>query len=400
MKLTTKSVAALAMPPGKTETIAFDDSLGGFGLRLRAGGSKNWVYQYKLGSKQRRLTFGTYPALGLEQARKIAAELSARVRLGGDPAGDKAESRAESATTFAAVMRQFLAVRKETLRPRSYAEVERHLTVHAKPLHREPITKIDRRRIAALISGLPGHQFHVFVTLNTFFTWALRQGFVDVNPAAQTNRPPKPTSRERVLSEDELRDVWRALQDDDFGDIVRLLVLTGARRDEIGSLSWAEVNLDSALIALPGDRTKNKKPFDLPLSALALAILRTRQRDDNRGLVFGRGKGGFSGWSTCKRRLDARIAELREAEGKPVMQAWALHDLRRTMSTLMHDKIGVQPHIVEACLNHISGHRGGVAGVYNRAQYREEKRQALNVWGAFVMSLVEGRESNVIPLRA
>jgi integrase len=400
MKFTTNSVAALSLPAGRSETITFDDSLGGFGLRLRAGGSKTWVFQYKLGSKQRRLSFGSFPALGLEQARKIAADLQARVRLGGDPAGDKAASRAESATTFAAVMRQFLAVRKETLRPRSYAEVERHLTVHAKPLHREPITKIDRRRIAALISGLPGHQFHVFVSLNGFFSWAMRQGHVDANPVAQTNRPAKPKARERVLSEDELRDVWRALEDDDFGDIVRLLTLTGARRDEIGSLAWGEIDFEAALIRLASARVKNGRAFDLPLSSPALSVLQAREKLDEREFVFGRGRGGFSGWSACKARLDARIAELREAEGRPAMQPWTLHDLRRTMSTLMHDKIGVLPHIVEACLNHFSGHRSSVAGTYNKAAYASGKQQALNAWGDFVMRNVEGRESNVVPLRA
>lgn len=399
MKFTTRSVAALTLPAGKSESIAFDDSLGGFGLRLRAGGSKSWVYQYKLGSKQRRLTFGTYPALGLEQARKIAADLQARVRLGGDPAGVKAEARAQSATTFAAVMREFLDARRATLRARSFAEVERHLLVHARTLHREPLAKIDRRRIAALIAGLPGHQFHVFVSLNSFFSWAMRQGFVDSNPVAQTARPAKPKARERVLSEDELRDVWRALEDDDFGDIVRLLTLTGARRDEIGSLAWGEIDFEAALIRLPSARVKNGRAFDLPLSAPALSILQAREKLDDREFVFGRGKGGFSGWSACKARLDARIAEMRESEGRSFMAAWSLHDLRRSFSTAAHDRLGILPHIVEACLNHISGHRAGVAGVYNRAQYRDEKRAALNAWADLVMRTVEGRD-NVIPLRA
>jgi integrase len=399
MKFTSRAIAALRLPPGKDEVILFDDALGGFGLRLRSSGASRWVYQYKLGSKQRRLTIGNYPALGLEAARKIAAELAARVRLGGDPAGDKAEARAESAMTFERVAHQFLAARKETLRPRSYAEVERHLAVHAKPLHREPLAKIDRSRIAALIAGLPTNKFHTHASISAFFSWAVREGYVDVNPVMATNKPPKPASRKRTLSEEELRDVWRALEDDDFGDIVRLLALTGARRDEIGSLCWSEVDLEAALVRLPSDRTKNGRPFDLPLGAATLSILRTRQRDEDRDFVFGRGKGGFSGWSACKRRLDARIAALRKAEGKPVMQPWALHDLRRTFSTMAHDKLSVEPHHVEACLNHISGHQGGVAGVYNHALYREQKRQALNAWNDFVMRIVEGRD-NVIPLRA
>ncbi|HEY8214357.1 MAG TPA: integrase arm-type DNA-binding domain-containing protein, partial [Methylocystis sp.] len=395
MKLSTKAVAALRLPPGKSESIVFDDALPGFGVRLRASGAARWIYQFKVGAKQRRLTLGVYPALSVDQARGIASELSARVRLGGDPAAEKAESRAQLAKTFKAVVQKYLDYQKGEMRPRSYREIVRHLNVNAKPLHGETLAKINRTHIANLIAGLPANKFHVHATLSAFFTWAMREGLIDVNPVAQTHRPPKPESRERVLAQDEIRDVWRALEDDDFGDIVRLLVLSGTRRDEIGALQWQEVDLDAALISLPGDRTKNKKPFDLPLSSAALSVLRGRERDDDRDFVFGRGRGGFSGWSACKARLDVRIAELREAEGRPPMAAWTLHDLRRTFSTMAHDKLKIQPHVVEACLNHFSGHRASVAGVYNRAQYREEKRQALAKWGDFIAGVVEGRD-NVI----
>jgi integrase len=400
MKFTAKAVAAFALPAGKAERIVFDEHIGGFGLRLRAGGSKIWIFQYKLGAKQRRLSFGSYPSMGLDQARRTASDLQAQVRLGRDPSADKSEARAQSATTFKAVAQKYLDRQKSELRPRSYREIVRHLNVNARPLHSEPLAKIDRRRIAELISGLPSNKFHVHATLNAFFSWAMREGLVDANPVMATNKPPKPMSRERTLSEGELRDVWRALQSDDYGDILRLLILTGARRDEIGSLAWSEVNLDNALISLPSERTKNKRPFDLPLSAPALSVLKAREKLDHREFVFGRGESGFSGWSACKRRLDARIAELRESEGKPAMQPWALHDLRRSFSTTAHDKLKIQPHIVEATLNHISVHKSGVAGTYNRALYREEKRAALATWGDFVMSMVEARESNVVPLRA
>jgi integrase len=272
--------------------------------------------------------------------------------------------------------------------------------VHARPLHKEPVAKVGRRAVAALLSALPANARHVHASLNAFFSWAMREGLVDANPVAFTNKPSKAIARERTLTGDELCDVWRALGDDDYGDILRLLTLTGARRDEIGSLEWSEVDLDGALVSLPSTRVKNGRPFDLPLSGAALAVLRGRARHDGRDFVFGRGKGGFSGWSACKARLDARIAELRRAEGKPPMRPWVLHDLRRTMSTLMYDQLNIQPHVVEAVLNHISGHQGGVAGTYNRARYSTEKARALDRWAAHVMALVEGREDNVVTLRA
>ncbi len=399
MKFTAKAIASLALPAGKADQIIFDDDLGGFGLRLRAT-SKNWIFQYKLGNKQRRLTFGSFPAMGLEQARKAASELHARVRLGGDPAADKFEARAQTAETVEAVMRRFLQRQSARLRPRSYEEVERHLLSHARALHGEPIAKVDRRAVAALLSALPANARHVHASLNAFFSWAVREGLVDANPVAFTNKPSKAVARERTLADDELRDIWRALEDDDYGDILRVLILCGARRDEVGSLAWSEVDVEGALVSLPSGRTKNGRPFDLPLSRPALAVLQGRDRREDRDFVFGRGEGGFSGWSACKARLGARIADLRNEENKPPMQPWVLHDLRRTMSTVMHDRLNIQPHVVEAVLNHISGHQGGVAGVYNRARYATEKRRALDVWGEYVMSVVEGRSSNVVPLRA
>jgi integrase len=137
----------------------------------------------------------------------------------------------------------------------------------------------------------------------------MREGLVDANPVAFTNKPSKAVARERILAGDELRDIWRTLGDDDYGDILRLLTLTGARRDEIGSLAWPEVVLDGALISLPSARVKNGRPFDLPLSGAALAVLQGRARCDGRDFVFGRGKSGFSGWSACKARL-ARLHQL------------------------------------------------------------------------------------------
>ena len=156
MKFTVGTIASLTLPAGKSDAIFFDDDVGGFGLRLRAAGSKNWIFQYKLGDKQRRLSFGTFPAMGLEQARKAASELHARVRLGGDPAADKFKARAQVAETVEAVIRRFLQRQKQHLRPRSYGEVERHLLVHARSRHKEPIAKVDppRRRDPAI--GIAG----------------------------------------------------------------------------------------------------------------------------------------------------------------------------------------------------------------------------------------------------
>ena len=176
-----------------------------------------------------------------------------------------------------------------------------------------------------------------------------------------------------------------------FGAIVRLLILTAQRREEIGGLRWSEIT-DEA-IELPATRTKNAQAHTIPLSGPARSIIEALPRRDGREFVFGRGEGGYSGWSRSKARLDERIAEINKR-----LPGWTLHDLRRTAVTMMAE-LGIQPHVIEAVINHISGHKGGVAGIYNKATYSQEKTTALARWAAHVMAIVEGRKSNVTTLR-
>jgi integrase len=230
--------------------------------------------------------------------------------------------------------------------------------MHAKRLHGMQLTAIDRRTVATLLTELatnngPG--------LAAFFSWAMREGLADANPVTGTNRAVTKGARDRVLIDDELRLIWNALSISTYGDIVRLLALTGQRRDEIGSLRWQEIDFDKAVISLPPERTKNSRPHDVPLSPAALAILKARPRLAGHEFVFSSAANGFFGWSDCKLALDARIA------GNGAIAPWRLHDLRRTVSTRMRDELAIPPHIVEAVLNHVSGHRSGVAGVYNKA---------------------------------
>jgi integrase len=164
-------------------------------------------------------------------------------------------------------------------------------------------------------------------------------------------------------------------------------------------MRWSEVDLEARLWTLPGDRAKNHRTHVVPLAEPVHAIVAAQARRAGadgklRDLIFGSGEGPFSGWSNCKEILDRRIAEM---AGQP-LTPWVVHDLRRTFSTCLHDDLGIAPHIVEACLNHISGHRGGVAGRYNKAEYLNEKRQALAMWAETLLALAEGREPAVTPL--
>jgi integrase len=218
------------------------------------------------------------------------------------------------------------------------------------------------------------------------------EGLADSNPIVGTNQAVTKGARDRVLTDDELRLIWYALSSNDYGDIVRLLALTGQRREEIGSLRWQEIDFDKAVIALPAERTKNSKPHDVPLSPAALAILKARPHLAGRDYIFGSRANGYLGWASNKVGLDARIAT------KGTVSPWRLHDLRRTVSTRMHDELGIAPHIVEAVLNHVSGHRAGVAGVYNRAVYAKEKAVALARWAEHLGAIVRGERSKVVAM--
>ncbi len=397
MRLTATEIRKLTLAPSTAEVIVFDDDLPGFGVRIRAGGSKTYVFQYKLGAKQRRLTLGPLTAIDLGKARDTAKDLYAKVRLGGDPAGEKVHARLKASETFEAIASQYLQHQQAKLRPRSYDQVQRHLNLYSRPLHRLQLEKITKRDIAACVSSVRSNSGlvtgnRVRATLSAFFSWAMGEGLAETNPVIGTNRSEE-KSRERVLDSNELRLIWSALRDDDFGAIMKLLMLTGQRAGEIAGLRWSEIRGDT--IAIPGERTKNSRPHTIPLSQAAHSIIAKQQRHGGRDLIFGRATGQYNGWNYSVTALNRRIAEV----AKRSLPPWVPHDLRRSFATHAAG-IGIAPHIIEAVLNHVSGHKGGVSGIYNRAQYEPEKRTALDRWAAYLLAVVSGVESNVTPLRA
>jgi integrase len=407
MKLSKDTVARLTLQEGKSDQIWFDDDLPGFGVRLRAGGKSVWIIQYRVGVKQRRETLGDIRKIDLDKARKTAKAKFAAVTLGSDPAADKAQAKIKAKRTLSAVIEEYLAFKENKLRPKSLHETTRYLRKSWKPLHGVPIHKVERgdvavhlRRIASESGGVSANRAQT--ALSSMYTWAMKEGLTDSNPVVATNRPADEEPRQRVLSDAELAKIWKALPTSDYGRIVKLLVLTGQRREEIGGLRWSEVDLDKRLISLPKERTKNKLPHDIPLSDSAVDILSESKRRDG-DYVFGTtSERPFCGYALGKRTIDKVI--------RPALAPWRLHDIRRTVATVMADSppdkehlsdrgLGIQPHIVEAVLNHVSGHKAGVAGIYNKAVYAKEKREALTLWADHVRSLVEGTKRKIIPLR-
>jgi integrase len=241
-----------------------------------------------------------------------------------------------------------------------------------KPLHRLSVGAIDRAAIAAQASTIAGERGPVSANrarsmLSAMFTWAIGEGLCDQNPVAGTNKKEENGPRERALSDSEAAALWLGAPEDNFGRIVRLLMLTGCRREEIGLLRWSEIDMDVRTITLPAERTKNGQQHVVPLSESALEILKAVPRREDRDYVFGRYGDGFGNWSKAKSNLDA-IVELKEP--------WTLHDLRRTVRTGL-GKLGVAPHIAEAVLNHLPAK---LIRTYDRNTYAAEKRDALERW--------------------
>jgi integrase len=397
MKLDAKTVAALELG-GKADAIFFDETLPGFGYRLRlsAGGKvlRSWVVQYRRAGTSRRLLLGPAEVLGAEQARGMAKRALGRVANGEDPQGDKVERRGKDKLSLRGVVEEYLSAKEARVRARTFREVRRYLTgPYFKPLHGMPVDKVTRRDIASRLVAVERERGSITAAraraaLSAFYVWAMTMGIVEANPVIGVVKPQDAKERERVLSDDELAAIWRACEDDDYGRIIRLLILTGCRRQEGGGIVWSEIDPDKSTWTIPGSRTKNGRAHTLPLMPLALDIIEGVPHLVSREQLFGTRGAGFNNWHKAKVALDARSG----------VRDWTVHDIRRTCATgLGH--LGVQPHIIEQILNHQSGHKAGVAGVYNKSPYANEVRNALALWADHVRTLVEGGERKVLPLK-
>ena len=389
MKLKNATVGSL--PAKGSDTLYADDDLPNFYLRIRAGGSRSYVVQWRQNGLQRRVTLGKVGHLTLDEARRRARKMLVNISDGYDPHVAKAKSRIDDKQIFETLAREYLEVRSRDMRARSLEQCRLHLLTYFMPLHKLPLKKLDRATVAAELRTIARDRGPVAAdrgrsSLSSFLAWSIGEGILETNVVIGTNRQSKGASRERVLTDAELVAIWNVLPNSDFGRILKLLTLTGQRRSEIADLRWAEIEADA--ISLPAARTKNGRAHVVPLSPQARGVLDEVPQRDGRQLVFGEGNGGYSGFAVAKIKLD---------EGCGVT-GWVVHDLRRTAATRMAD-LGIAPHIVESVLNH-AGHRAGVSGTYNKSTYAPEKRAALDLWGTHIQMLLARAEgANVTLLR-
>jgi integrase len=352
-------------------SIVWDTALVGFGVRKQRR-HPFYLLRYRINGRQRFITIGRHGTWTADTARTEAQRLLGLIATKVDPAAE----RQPTGDTFEAVLASYFERKRPAMKPRSFDALCRHLNQHCKSFHKLRLAEIDRRTIALRLAEIetasgPVARNRVRSSLSSLFVWAIREGLTELNPVSGTGKASEGGGRDRVLTEAELTTIWRALDHSLFSDIIRLLILTGQRRSEIGSLRWSEVDLDCGLIVLPPTSTKNRRLHELPMSRQVRAILERQPRHIHNEWVFGR---RFTNWSDAKDQLDRRLNGMTD---------WRLHDCRRTAATMMAE-LGVLPHIIEAILNHVSGHKSGVAGIYNRARYADEMRTALQRWADHV----------------
>jgi integrase len=399
MKLTLNRIEGLKCPEGKRDVLVFDDEQRGLGVRVTASGGKTYLAQYNWHGQKRRIPLGSCSGLSLAKARDAVRAIMGDVAKGIDPATERKKAEVHGALTLKALLSDWQSLHLSGKRPRYAAEAvravrnafSRYLDLPAADLNRAAAVKaLD----AMAMRGSPAMAARTAAYGKAAYGWATRRGSLSSNPFL--NLPVAPTERrERVLSDDELGAVWHAASGAGaFSGIVRLLVLTGQRREEVAGMTWAELSggsaatLDFSTWTIPASRAKNGATHIVPLSAPAQDLLRNVPRFGE--LVFPGLRGPFNGWSKAKAAMDARSG----------VTNWRLHDLRRTMATGLQ-RLGVRLEVTEQVLNHVSGSRAGIVGIYQRHDFASEKRAALEAWGAHVLAIVEGRAAigNVVALR-
>ena len=422
-------------PPASGTVEIWDTVVPGLHLRIHAGGRRTYSVMTRLApsGRQIRRRLGTTDSLTLAEARDEARAVIKDAARGIDSAGKatrveaarqaQRELERANANTFRSVAEAYLGDtgRHGAGGRKSRHLIERSLENHAMPrfgdraigdILRSEVKDVLRELVAA---GQPIAANRLLGYLKRVFRWAVEADKIAASPVADLDRPAAERSRDRVLTDGELAEIWRACGElsKAHGGAIRLMILTGARRTEAGGLLRSEISNDGLTWTLPAARSKNGRAHLVPLAELARDVIADvpeikSDKDATEHVFTLDGKRAVNGWSKIKVRLDRKIAEARaKAAGvkldmdKHAMSGWTLHDLRRTLVTGMIETLGIAPHVVEAVVNHVSGSaRAGVAGTYNRSVLLPQRREALEAWARHIEALVAGKAapSNVTRL--
>ena len=423
IKLTQAGAERLKPPADKAVTY-WDNQCPGFGLRVSPRNRRTWLAMYRVGGKAVMETLGTMAETpSVADARARARSSMTRAREGVNPVAERRASEQEAAAealTFGEVVERFLAEHVERNSAPKYArEVRRILDHDVLPRWgAKPVREIVKHDVNELLNGKAANRERrrkgtrdgatvqanrTLTRLRTLFRWAQAMDLIAVDPTAGVRHRVKERARDRALDECEIRSFWLSCGGLGwpFGPLFKLLLLTAQRREEVGGMRWAELDLEKRIWSIPRERAKSDRANIVHLSAMAVDIIEALPRTGE--LVFsGTGKTAVSGYSRATARLDRLMAEQHHQDsGDPEaeIEPWILHDLRRTAATGMAE-IGIAPHVVDKILNHSAGTIRGVAAIYNRHAYLDERKGALEAWGRRISALVhpEAPQNNVVEL--
>ena len=378
----------------------WDDVVRGLILRVSPNGTKAWtvVYVREIDGSKRRFTLGRFPAISLEKARTRALKAATAVSEGDDPSEQKRARK--TALTVEDIGRLYLEKHAKRHK-RTWREDERVLSADVYPrIGKIKAVAVKRRDLLDILeaktdAGKLTSANRLLAVIRKLFNWAVEQDYLQVSPVAGIKPPGKAVRRDRVLTNYEIATIWQTLPNaalaDQTRDIFRLLFLTGQRSGEVCGMRRDEIDMMNAIWTIPGSRTKNGLTHVVPLARPAIEIVQKWHdgagEGDDAPLFTRTGEPIASNAIAHAARLRLQVAK----------SHWTPHDIRRTVATGMAG-IGIAPHFIEACLNHISGFKAGVAGTYNRNTYEPEKRRALDIWGEHIGAVVEGRPDKVVPI--
>jgi integrase len=404
-------VSISKIKPGVARAEVADGLVGGLYLVVQPSGNKSWAIRYRANGVSRKLTLGKYPAVSLASARALAKANLLKVAAGEDPATQKSKARAANADErrhFLAVARKYVAEYQKP-KNRTWKEAARQLGLVPPAVPRgEPSTddiekfeirlgstadRWARRDIDSITTEdvlreldrqAPVQANRYLNTLRTLWKFAAdpRVRLASANPTAGITKPTPETSRPRVLSDVELRSIWRSAEalGQPWAGLVRTLILTGQRRDEVARLPWSELDIERRRWVIPEERAKNGNQHLVHLSPQAVEQFAAQARAGR--FVFSRGTTPVTDYSDAKKKLDS-------ASG---VADWVFHDFRRTMATRLSE-LGVASNVVEGLLNHVSGgSKSGVAGVYNRAELEPQRYRAIHSWARYVTLILDERK--------
>jgi integrase len=387
--ITDGSVAKVKLAPGKLDIIRFDDRFPGFGVRVRRLDSgviaQSFIYQYKLGGQHRRIRLGRVGEISAKAARELAKGHAEKVRARVDPVAEKEEEEKKRVAranphTLDSVAAKYLEEIATTHRANTLISSTHCLKGWRKEFGDRALDAITPHEVATYLKAIrgPAAANRAAISLSALYTWARQPPYLcTTNPTLNIVKRKQNDPRDRVLSDRELVALWRATDgDQDYDRVVRLLLLTGCRRNEITHMKWGEIDLESGFFQLPKERSKNHGTHVVPLVDEAKAILRVQPRTGDH--VFGAGERGLTSCSTPKEALNEKLS---------FNEVWQLRDLRRTVRSGL-SRLGVAPHVAEAVLNHVPPK---LIRTYDRYSYINEKREALERWAAHLKSLVAAR---------